>query len=62
MAYMTLKKIHTDQAPAPIGPYSQAVIFERLVFVSGQIPIEPTSGKIMESTIEGQTQQVFKNI
>lgn len=59
---MTLQKIETDQAPAAIGPYSQAVIFGQLVFVSRQIPIEPKSGKIIESTIQGQTRQVLENI
>ncbi len=59
---MALQKIETDEAPAAIGPYSQAVIFDRFVFVSGQIPIEPKSGKIIEQTIEGQTRQVLENI
>ena len=59
---MIFQKIETDQAPIAIGPYSQAVIFDRLVFVSGQIPIEPKSGKIIEHTIQGQTRQVLKNI
>jgi 2-iminobutanoate/2-iminopropanoate deaminase len=59
---MTLRKIETEKAPKPIGPYSQAVAFERLVFISGQIPIEPKSGKVLEATIEGQTKQVLDNI
>jgi 2-iminobutanoate/2-iminopropanoate deaminase len=59
---MPLRKIETEQAPKAIGPYSQAVVFERLVFVSGQIPIEPKSGKIVDFTIQGQTRQVLENI
>jgi 2-iminobutanoate/2-iminopropanoate deaminase len=59
---MTLKKIETEKAPKAIGPYSQAVGFERLLFVSGQIPIDPKSGKLIEHTIEGQTRQVLANI
>lgn len=59
---MTLQKIETDQAPTAIGPYSQAVIFDRFVFVSGQIPIEPKSGKIIEHSIQGQIRQVLENI
>lgn len=59
---MTLRKIETEDAPKAIGPYSQAVGFEQLLFVSGQIPIEPKSGKIVENTIQGQTRQVLANI
>ncbi|HEY2811682.1 MAG TPA: RidA family protein [Rhabdochlamydiaceae bacterium] len=59
---MTLKKIETDHAPKAIGPYSQAVSFGQFLFVSGQIPIHPQSGKIIEHAIEGQTRQVLQNI
>lgn len=59
---MTLRKIETIHAPKAIGPYSQAVGFERFLFVSGQIPIDPKTGKIVERTIEGQTRQVLANI
>ena len=59
---MTLRKIETEHAPKALGPYSQAVGFERLLFISGQIPIDPKSGKIIENTIEGQTRQVLVNI
>lgn len=57
-----LRKIETDKAPKAIGAYSQAVIFEQLVFVSGQIPIDPKAGKIVDNTIEGQTRQVLANM
>lgn len=59
---MVLRKIETTKAPQTIGPYSQAVGFEYLLFVSGQIPIDPKSGKIIEHTIDGQTRQVLANI
>lgn len=56
------KIIATDQAPAAIGPYSQANIFGNLIFTSGQIPLDPATGEIAGNTIEEQTEQVFKNI
>lgn len=56
------KKIETPNAPKAIGPYSQAVETTDFVFISGQIPIDPTVGKIVEQTIEGQTRQVLANI
>lgn len=55
-------KIETEEAPKAIGPYSQAVATEEFLFVSGQIPIEPKSGKIIDTTIQGQTKQVLDNI
>lgn len=57
-----LKEIKTDQAPKAIGPYSQAVQAGPFLFVSGQIPLNPKTGKVEDSTIEGQTYQVFANI
>ena len=59
---MQLKKIATENAPAAIGPYSQAVIFGETVFTSGQIPINPASGNVEAVTIEEQTEQVMKNL
>lgn len=59
---MRLQKIETDGAPKAIGPYSQAVLSGQFLFVSGQIPIDPKSGKIVETQIEGQTRQVLANI
>ena len=56
------KIIHTDKAPAAIGPYSQAVEVGNMLFLSGQIPINPTTGEIVEGGIKEQTNQVFKNI
>ena len=57
-----MKKIDTKNAPQAIGPYSQAILSNGFLFVSGQIPINPQSGKVEESSIEGQTKQVFANI
>ncbi len=57
-----LKKIETNGAPAAIGPYSQAIAANGFLFVSGQIPIDPQAGKIVETSIEGQTGQVLANI
>jgi len=54
--------VHTDSAPAAIGPYSQAVISGSLVYTSGQIAINPQSGEVEATTIEGQTEQVMKNL
>jgi len=55
-------EIRTDDAPAPVGPYSQAIRLNDLVFVSGQIPLDPKSGKIVEGEIEDETRQVLSNL
>ena len=57
-----MKKIHTDNAPAAIGPYSQAIVHGDLLFTSGQIPIDPETGNIEAEGIEAQTEQVMKNL
>ena len=56
------KIITTPNAPAAIGPYSQAVEANGMLFVSGQIPLDPTSGKMIEGDIAAQTQRVMENI
>ncbi len=56
------KKIFTENAPAAIGPYSQAVCTGNMLFTSGQIPINPASGEVEAVTIEDQTEQVCKNL
>lgn len=56
------KIIHTSDAPEAIGPYSQAVTVGNLLLTSGQIAIDPASGAIEALTIEGQTEQVCKNL
>ena len=57
-----MKKVHTDKAPAAIGPYSQAIIYGDVVFTSGQIPINPDTGNVDAVGITEQTEQVMKNL
>ncbi|MDD2999058.1 MAG: RidA family protein [Erysipelotrichia bacterium] len=59
---MKRKVVVTDKAPAAIGPYSQAIKVNGFVFTSGQVPIVPESGKVEATDIEGQTEQVMKNL
>ena len=56
------KTIHTDKAPAAVGPYSQAKVVGGLLFASGQIPLNPATGTVVEGGIVEQTEQVCKNI
>ena len=56
------EKVYTEKAPAAIGPYSQAIIAGGLVFTSGQIPINPTTGNVEAEGITAQTEQVMKNL
>ena len=57
-----MKIVSTEKAPAAIGPYSQAMIVNGIVFTSGQIPIDPATGEITAKTIEEQAEQVMKNL
>ena len=57
-----LKKIYTQNAPEAIGPYSQAIQYDKLVFSSGQIPVDPENGAIVAGGIAAQAEQVMKNI
>ena len=57
-----MKKITTKNAPAAIGPYTQAIVTGGLVFTSGQIAIDPADGQVRATTIEAQTEQVCKNL
>ena len=59
---MSKRPIATPNAPAAIGPYAQAVAVGDLVFLSGQIPLDPERGRIVEGTIEDETRQVLKNL
>lgn len=59
---MEKKTINTNNAPAAIGPYSQAVQAGNLVFVSGQLPIDPTTGEFAGDDIQAQTAQSLKNV
>lgn len=57
-----MKTIQTDKAPAAVGPYSQAKVAGGFLFASGQIPLNPTSGTVVEGGIQEQTEQVCKNV
>lgn len=57
-----MKKLHTDKAPAAIGPYSQAVICGSMLYTSGQIPLDPATGAIRGENITEQTEQVMRNL
>ena len=57
-----MKTIHTDRAPAAVGPYSQAKVSGNFVFTSGQIPLDPVSGEVVGTEIVGQSEQVLKNL
>ena len=59
---MNKEIIHTDKAPAAVGPYSQAVKVQNMVFCSGQIPINPQTGKLISDSIEKATSQCFENL
>lgn len=56
------KVIHTENAPKAVGPYSQAIEANGMLFISGQIPIDPATAKVVEGGITEQTEQVMKNI
>ncbi|MBO4317138.1 MAG: RidA family protein [Mailhella sp.] len=57
-----MRVIHTDKAPAAVGPYSQAVAAGGMVYTSGQIALDPATGKLAGDTIEEQAEQVMKNL
>ena len=57
-----MKAIYTEKAPAAVGPYSQAVVINGLVYTSGQIALDPTTGELVGTTIEEQAEQVMKNL
>lgn len=54
--------IHTTGAPSPVGPYNQAVLVDRILFVSGQIAIDPATGQLIQENIVQETHQVMKNL
>ncbi|HUH46810.1 MAG TPA: RidA family protein [Arenibacter sp.] len=56
------KIINTDQAPAPIGPYNQAVLSGNTLYISGQIPIDPKTGELVEGDIRKETRQSMENL
>jgi len=56
------QRIQTDKAPAAIGPYSQAIAIDGLVFLSGQIPLDPASGELVKADIQTETRRVIDNL
>jgi reactive intermediate/imine deaminase len=59
---MTRIAIHSDSAPSAIGPYSQAVRMGNTVYFSGQVPLDPAKGELVQGDIAAQTRQVFENL
>lgn len=59
---MDLKSVHTDKAPAAIGPYSQAVIANGFLFTAGQIPLDPATGQIVGGDVVAQADRVLANL
>lgn len=59
---MDKKVFNSDKAPAPIGPYSQAVAANGMLYISGQIPIDPATGTLIEGDIQAETKQVMENL
>ncbi|MDO5483430.1 MAG: RidA family protein [Desulfovibrionaceae bacterium] len=59
---MNKQAIHTDKAPAAVGPYSQAIVSKGLIFCSGQIPLDPATGKLVEGDIRVQSARACENL
>ncbi len=59
---MSKKAVRTDKAPSPVGPYSQAIIYNNLVFCSGQIALDPETGQLADRDIESETSRVIENL
>lgn len=59
---MSKKVVYTSNAPAPIGPYNQAIKAGQTLYVSGQIPMDPKTGELVEGTVADEARQVMKNL
>jgi 2-iminobutanoate/2-iminopropanoate deaminase len=57
-----MNQVLAPDAPAPVGPYSQAIVYGDLVFLSGQIPLDPQTGQLLGGSIEEQAEQVLRNL
>ncbi len=57
-----MREVRTDRAPKPVGPYSQALVHAGLVYASGQVPLDPDTGRLVDGEIESQTEQVIRNL
>ena len=62
MAGSKARAIESSDAPAPVGPYSQAVVHGGMLYASGQIPLDPATGKLVDGDIEAQTRRVLANL
>ncbi|KAM6967853.1 2-iminobutanoate/2-iminopropanoate deaminase-like [Aplochiton taeniatus] len=62
MSAIIRKIVHTAKAPAAIGPYSQAVVVDRTMYVSGQLGMDPVSGQLVEGGVQAQTKQALVNM
>lgn len=59
---MEIRAIHTDKAPAAIGPYSQGIVANGFLFTAGQIPIDPATGQVIQGDVAAQTKRVLANL
>jgi 2-iminobutanoate/2-iminopropanoate deaminase len=59
---MTVRSVHSDRLPKPVGPYSPGMIFDRLIFVSGQGATDPSTGRLAGPDVETQTEQCLRNV
>jgi len=59
---MSKKIVNTDKAPEPVGPYNQSVQAGNIIFLSGQIPLNPQTGELVTDSVEAETHQVMKNL
>ena len=59
---MTVRTVHTDRAPAAIGPYSQGIVSNGFLFTAGQIALDPATGEIVTGDVAAQTERVMKNL
>ncbi len=59
---MSKRVIYTDKAPKPVGPYSQAVLVNGWLFIAGQIPLDPSTGRMVEGSFEDKVRRVLENI
>ena len=59
---MAKQIIHTELAPAPIGPYNQAIKVDKTLYVSGQIPLDPVTGELVQESVQSEAHQVLKNL
>lgn len=57
-----MREVRTDAAPKPVGPYVQAIVHGGLVFASGQVPLDPSTGKLVGGEIEAETERVLENL